>query len=383
MSLINKMLQDLDARGGGGAVRGPDPAVRPVGAAPRNSRLLIAAGAAVGVALLAAGGVAWYFLHTAPVPVPPAPTPPAASTAPAAKAPVAPTAPAATASVAPETPVAPVPPAVVAVVRAPAAPVAQVPPAVDREPVVATPEPVSVAPRAMPQRERPVTRPASSEPRSAPAERASARADTEPLRTGITHAESTPPPASSQAQAENTYRRALVLLQDGRLAEGIAALEQALYVYPRHEAARQTVAGLLLEQGRNDEASRHLQLGLGLNPNQPQMAMLLARLQLEHHGAAAVETLRRTLPHATANADYLGFLAAALQRQRRHREAIEQYDAALRLMPQNGVWWMGMGISLQAEGRKTEARAAFTRAKQAGLSPELQGFVERSLGQLN
>ncbi|GGC11086.1 tetratricopeptide repeat protein [Pseudoduganella buxea] len=377
MSLINKMLQDLDARGSGGAVRGPDPAVRPVGAAPRNSRLLIAAGAAGGVALLAAGGVAWYFLHTVPAPVPvSAPRPLAA---PAAVTPVAPPAPAA--------PVPSAPPAVVAAVPvvppASAAPVTAVPPSVEREPVVATPEPVNVAPRPVSQRERPAPRQAPAEPKSAPAERVPARVDTEALRTGVTQAWASAPPASSQGQAENGYRRALVLLQDGRLAEGIATLEQALFVYPRHEAARQTVAGLLLEQGRNDEASRHLQLGLGLNPNQPQMAMLLARLQLEHHGAAAVETLRRTLPHASANADYLGFLAAALQRQRRHREAIEQYDAALRLLPQNGVWWMGLGISLQAEGRKTEARAAFTRAKQAGLSPELQGFVERSLGQLN
>ncbi len=373
MSLINKMLQDLDARGSGGAVRGPDPAVRPVGAAPRNSRLLIAAGAASGVALLAAGGVAWYFLHTVPAPVPvSAPRPLAAPAAAAAVTPAAPVA-----------PVPAVPPAALAAVPAvpptSVAPVAEVPPSGDREPVVAAPEPVSAAPRVVSQRQRP----ASSEPKSAPPEPAPARVDTEALRTGVTQAWASAPPASSQGQAENGYRRALVLLQDGRLAEGIAALEQALYVYPRHEAARQTVAGLLLEQGRNDEASRHLQLGLGLNPNQPQMAMLLARLQLEHHGAAAVETLRRTLPHASANADYLGFLAAALQRQRRHREAIEQYDAALRLLPQNGVWWMGLGISLQAEGRKTEARAAFTRAKQAGLSPELQGFVERSLGQLN
>ncbi|MTV53245.1 tetratricopeptide repeat protein, partial [Pseudoduganella buxea] len=299
--------------------------------------------------------------------------------APAAVTPVAPPAPAA--------PVPSAPPAVVAAVPvvppASAAPVTAVPPSVEREPVVATPEPVNVAPRPVSQRERPAPRQAPAEPKSAPAERVPARVDTEALRTGVTQAWASAPPASSQGQAENGYRRALVLLQDGRLAEGIATLEQALFVYPRHEAARQTVAGLLLEQGRNDEASRHLQLGLGLNPNQPQMAMLLARLQLEHHGAAAVETLRRTLPHASANADYLGFLAAALQRQRRHREAIEQYDAALRLLPQNGVWWMGLGISLQAEGRKTEARAAFTRAKQAGLSPELQGFVERSLGQLN
>jgi len=43
---------------------------------------------------------------------------------------------------------------------------------------------------------------------------------------------------------------------------------------------------------------------------------------------------------------------------------------------------MGLGISLQAERRNTEARTAFTRARQAGLTPELLGFVERRLGQM-
>jgi MSHA biogenesis protein MshN len=53
------------------------------------------------------------------------------------------------------------------------------------------------------------------------------------------------------------------------------------------------------------------------------------------------------------------------------------------MQPQNPVWWMGLGISLQAEKRNAEALDAFRKAKASGtLSPELQAFVERKLGQL-
>jgi tetratricopeptide (TPR) repeat protein len=77
-------------------------------------------------------------------------------------------------------------------------------------------------------------------------------------------------------------------------------------------------------------------------------------------------------------------LAGALQRQQRHREAAEQYQAALRAQPGNGVWWMGLGISLQAGQRNAEALDAFQKAKAAGtLGPELQAFVERRLAQLS
>jgi MSHA biogenesis protein MshN len=187
---------------------------------------------------------------------------------------------------------------------------------------------------------------------------------------------------SGTQRAEGEYRRALALLQDGRMSDSVAALEQVLRTDPAHDAARQTLVGLLIESKRNDEAIRQLQAGLALDPRQPALAMLLARLQIER-GGAAIETLMRSLPYAGNNADYRAFLAGALQREQRNREAAEQYQAALRVAPNNGVWWMGLGMSLQAEKRNAEALEAFQRARASGmLSAELQAFVERRLQQL-
>jgi MSHA biogenesis protein MshN len=187
--------------------------------------------------------------------------------------------------------------------------------------------------------------------------------------------------AGSQ-RAEGEYRRALDSLQDGRMTEAIAALEQALKLDPGHDAARQTLVGLLIETKRLDEAMRHLQAGLALDVRQPALAMLLARLQIER-GGSGIETLTRTLPYAGNHADYHAFLAGALEREQRHREAAEQYQAALRAAPGNAVWWMGLGMALQADKRNAEALEAFQRARASGtLSPELQAFVDRRLQQL-
>jgi MSHA biogenesis protein MshN len=183
-------------------------------------------------------------------------------------------------------------------------------------------------------------------------------------------------------RAEGDYRRALASLQEGRMTETVAALEQALKYEPTHEAARQTLVGLLIEANRTDEAMRQLQLGLTLDARQPAMAMLLARLQIER-GGNGIDTLMRTLPYAGNDPDYHAFVAAALARQQRHREAAEQYQQAVRAMPSNGVWWMGLGMSLQAEKRNGEALDAYQKARASGaLSEELLGFVERRIQQL-
>lgn len=205
-------------------------------------------------------------------------------------------------------------------------------------------------------------------------------------RQGVAHADgsaTTKPELTPKQLSENTYRRGLASLQDGRLNAALADLDRALEIDPRNDAARQTYVSLLLENRRPEDAIRQLRLALGIDPRQPGLAMVLARLQLER-GGPALETLMTTLPYAAANADYQGFLAGVLQRAQRHAEAAQYYQAALKLAPLNGVWWMGLGISLQADQHKAEAREAFTRARTGnGITPELLAFIDRRLDQLS
>ncbi len=170
--------------------------------------------------------------------------------------------------------------------------------------------------------------------------------------------------------AENDYRKASGLIQQGRQAEAIAALEQALQLDAHHAAARQTLVALLIEANRQGEAVRSLRDGLQIDAGQTGLAMILARLQLERGELKpALETLQRSLPHAADRADYQAFLAALLQRDGRHREAVEHYALALRKSPDNGVWWMGQGISLQAENRNAGSRRSL-QARQGRQWPD-------------
>jgi MSHA biogenesis protein MshN len=407
MSLINKMLQDLDARGGAQAGHSSVPQMRAV-TTGQPPRAMMAAGAGLAVVLLGLSGwLGWRFMHK-PEAVPAVATAaiaaPAAAPAVAAAAPaVSNTAPAAAGPSGAAAPHGSAP--LLAVVRPmPVAPDAVAPDAGDtaasfsRRPSRAKADEHSAAELAAElktakkkarQARIAAERLAAADAATAKSSAAVARvAKAEPKAKAVRSAEAATPPGTggvtvtSQQQGENAYRRGLAALQEGRVPDALANMEQAVFLYPRHDTARQTLVGLLIENKRLDEAMRHLQFGLGLDLKQPQMAMILARLQIEK-GGPAIETLQRTLPYAGGNGDYIAFLAGALQRAQRNREAAEQYQAALRLQPQNGVWWMGLGIALMADKRNPEAQEAFTRAKNSGnLSQELQSFVDRKLQQL-
>jgi MSHA biogenesis protein MshN len=383
MSLINKMLQDLDARGSQGGSALPSD-VRAAGASQRRMPVRqIAIGSAVTVLALAAALMFWLkkpgpigapaVVVVAPAPVPAAVVP----VAPVVAAVVQP-APVVAAAAQPT----PLPPAAL-VSAAPTAPLEQ--------------------PRSMPTSAQPTDAPvkvAAGQPVAmrAAGEVAAPRVRAKELAP-ITGAADVPAPVAARPVAppaplaggrdmtpaqrsESFYRSAMDALEEGRVAAALDGLEQALKLNPRHDAARQSLVALLIEAGRSDDAMRQLEQGLAVDPAQPTLAMLLARMQIER-GASGVATLLRTLPSATGNADYHAFLAGALQRESRHREAAEQYGAALRQNPEQGVWLMGLGISLQADKREREALAAFQRAKASGmLTAPLMAFVERKIGQL-
>jgi MSHA biogenesis protein MshN len=438
MSVINKMLRDLDKRGGLGP-RNVEDGLRELNRAPAPERSRPWGRVAIAVAALAVGGAAgWYVLQSAsraPQAVAQAPKkaePAAPKPAPAAEAPKPVAEPPKVVAVA-EAPKAVEPPKVVA-----EAPKAVEPPKPTEAPKAAAPEPVKVA--AAPAKvesapPKPASAPAKAEPMTTligaakssveaqkaavaksevatatlpPAKAASVAAAT---ATAAATPPAPPPPApaismkpstapapgetrvaieradrgatgTSRAAAE--YRSANDLLAQGRLEAAVARYGDALRSDPRHVPARQSLVVLMLEQGRSADAQGLLRDGINAVPTNTQWPMLLARLQVEGGDmASATQTLERSLAQAQGQAEYHAFLATVLQMQSRHGDAIPQYEASLRLNPDSGRWLTGLAISLEEEKRVPEARDAYRRALAAGgLGPQLEAFAERKLKQL-
>ncbi|MBU0622810.1 MAG: tetratricopeptide repeat protein [Gammaproteobacteria bacterium] len=189
---------------------------------------------------------------------------------------------------------------------------------------------------------------------------------------------------SPRQHAENEFNKAALAAQQGNTDEAIAGYERALRLDPLHHAARRALVGVLLGVNRNADAEILLQEGLQRDSHESSFAMLLARMQVERDAIPlALETLEKTLPHADRQPEYHAFVAALLQRQNRHKEAITHYQIALQLAPGNGIWWMGAGISMQAVERVEDARDAYQRAlAMQTLSAELTAYVQNKLTEL-
>ena len=355
MSVINKMLQDLDRRQALAGV-GDAQIVRPSPTKVAGREWFWRILAALLACLL--GWMGWVAVQLLPGKA--LVTDAAYQAAAAAKNQPAP-------KPAPPTPAA----APVAAASVPAA--APAPPPAAAPAAAESPRPASDALRLAVQIETPMK---ATEPEPVKAEAAKPKPAPviKPKPATVDKRERTP---SATDAAEAHFRRAALLLSHGRVSEAEDQLIAALNADAAHQAARQTYVALLLEQSRTDAARRVLQDALALNPAQATFALALARIHAEQRDYyAALEVMDRAGSIAR-NADFQALRGAVLQRLARHGEAVEAYQNAIRGGTQPATTWVGLGISLEATGRKADAAQAYRRALAAGpIAPEAREYAE-------
>lgn len=360
MSIINQMLRDLDARHASANERAGLPSnlrtLPPEVASRSKGGLLLAVGLLVGAL------VAWLILgQQAPQPAPAPVTTVAQLSAPSAES-------------------------------QPAQPASQDPvPAIVEQPAPAptptpAPAPVAVAPKPVPVSPPPAAAPAKPAP--APVVAAAEKpAKPEkliappPVLMGEAQIDKQPKGGLSREQAEAEYRKGMQAAGSGDLAGALPPLRRALEIDPRHAKARQALLSVLANSRQWEDVKQVAQSGLALDPARSGWAVILARLQHEQGDTeGAVKTLEAYQAHAAGDADYQGMFAFLLQKRQRHAEAAQHYQAALALRPNEGRWWYGLGLVLEGAGRGDEAKAAYSKARDAGNLPaDMLGIIEQKL----
>ncbi|MFM4705408.1 tetratricopeptide repeat protein [Aeromonas bivalvium] len=179
-------------------------------------------------------------------------------------------------------------------------------------------------------------------------------------------------------------RKANAALVKGELHEAEAQFTALLRQAPDNEQARQQLAGLLYGQGRLAEAGALLEEGIRRQPAQADFRLLRARLALaEEDKQGALAWLGGAQPPLASNLDYYATWAGLSQELGHNAEAAELYVRLLRVQPDQGRWWLGLGIAEDGQGHGQRARDAYRNAQLHGnLGEASQAWLGQRLAQL-
>jgi MSHA biogenesis protein MshN len=183
-------------------------------------------------------------------------------------------------------------------------------------------------------------------------------------------------------RAQTLYRQGADLAATGHVRQAVDLALDALKADPTYSEARQFAVSLLYEQQRLVEAEALARDGLSMSRQQSQLAYLLARMMADRgSNEAAVELLDQ---QTNLSPDGYGLRAGILSQAGNFKRASQDYQSAVMQQPDNSLWWLGLGVALEALGQSQEARRVYAKAQSLGMDrPDLTAFIDQKLKALN
>ncbi|WP_173496450.1 lipopolysaccharide assembly protein LapB [Shewanella sp. ISTPL2] len=172
--------------------------------------------------------------------------------------------------------------------------------------------------------------------------------------------------------------------RDGKLKDAISYYEQTLGFDPSMHEARKQLAALHYGQGQLAKASEVLQQGMLLFQQQLDFALLLARVQQASGQADLALATLANIPdtHPLARQKWMAQSDLA-QKLGQFSLSEQAYRQLLQQEPQQAKWWMGLAYALDSQQQFPQARQAYrTALGHRGLSAQASAFIEQRLTQL-
>ena len=167
-------------------------------------------------------------------------------------------------------------------------------------------------------------------------------------------------------EARSAYEAGVKSISDGRISLGLASLRQAAEVEPQNALYHNAVGAVLLNVGRFPDAQVEFQKAVELDPTYADAYHNLGSTYAEQGKwedaiAAYKKALAQTIYTSPENTyNNLGYAYWALDRR---KEAEDAFRAALQLEPKLVPSHFWLGVLLQKEGRKDEAKQHFQAAR--------------------
>lgn len=188
---------------------------------------------------------------------------------------------------------------------------------------------------------------------------------------------------SPQQVAEQHAEKASTAQQQGRLSDAESHWQNAVRVLPTDVGYRQKLAALQYGRGKVTQALVTLNDGLKRQPEAHSLRLLSAKiLQKEGQHQAALLLLGKANPSVAEHLEYYQLTAQLAQQLEQYQLAATSYGRLAQVQPNNGRWHLGQAIALERFD-STAAAAAYERALMHLTHRPSREFVQNRLQQLN
>lgn len=191
-----------------------------------------------------------------------------------------------------------------------------------------------------------------------------------PISTEVKTQESVAKPTSfsmASSSQENNRSSLKHRISESLNADNIelasSLLFQLLENEPENIKARKKLASLLFAQGNYAQSRQLLLQGMELHPTQADLRLMLARLYVvQEQPSQAMTVLSEFQPSTGNQVEYLGYRAALAQQLKQTKLAQSDYQILTNVESANAKWWLGLGLADDQLGNLNTAIRAYKRA---------------------
>ena len=161
-------------------------------------------------------------------------------------------------------------------------------------------------------------------------------------------------------------------------------LGKLLAIEPNNIKARKKLASLFFAQGNYAQSKQLLIQGIELHPTQSDLRLMLARLYVvQKESAQAMSILAEFQPDSDNQTEYLAYRASLAQQLKQAGSAKSDYQTLTDIEPNNARWWLGLAIVRDQSDEITMALQAYNKAYKLGqLESSVNNFIQQRISVL-
>lgn len=185
-------------------------------------------------------------------------------------------------------------------------------------------------------------------------------------------------------QSKRSFARAQKLLARGDLRQAMQALRTVLELNAGDAPARMQLATLYYRKNRTADARQLLAEGHLLDPSNADIAIMYAQLMADAGDyQSALETIDESLKQGTTGPEVFALAASLHYQLKQFGRAASRYRDALSRQPGQGIWWMGLAVTLEHDQQPGQALDAYRTSESLLQDNALQAFVAERIATLS